>query len=417
VAFFTGLRIAYEFARLFALMDGAFASRAGSAFRGNACLARFGALAMKEAIEAHVKRVRELSEHVRGNEQATKQSLIGPLFSLLGYDMTDPRECVPEYKADFGKDRSVKPIDWAFFQNGRPLFVVEAKEASRRLIGYDEQLADYFAKSPDIKLGILTNGLQWRFFTDVTHQNVMDREPFLRWDVTTEEAPPIDFLTLLQRSQFNPQLIRAFAEQKRNQNLLLQELSRLLEPSTEFVRLAVGNIETRKMTENVIEAWKPVLASALEQWVKQRMLSIALNPSVPSEENETSPKIETTAEELEGFETVKRLLGAERPVAYEYTASYFKIHLKERYTWVMCRLYFGRKRPLVWLPIPQEQAEAIADNVGLSTPQAGWTCVTLNSAVELGSLGDLLRLAYDSQKVARMKANAEPAQAENETSG
>jgi hypothetical protein len=84
---------------------------------------------MKEALSSFCKRVQELAEHVRGNEQATKQSLIGPLFSLLGYDLTDPRECTPEFRADFGKDRSVKPIDWAFFLNGRPAFFVEAKDA------------------------------------------------------------------------------------------------------------------------------------------------------------------------------------------------------------------------------------------------------------------------------------------------
>ena len=153
---------------------------------------------MKENIENYIKRVRELAEHVRGNEQATKQSLIGPLFTLLGYDLTDPRECIPEYKADFGKDRSVKPVDWAFYQNNRPIFFVEAKEAGRRLGGYDEQLGDYFGKCVDVKLGILTNGVQWRFFTDVVNENKMDTEPFLKWDLLSDEKPPLDFLTILQ---------------------------------------------------------------------------------------------------------------------------------------------------------------------------------------------------------------------------
>lgn len=360
---------------------------------------------MKDAIEAFIKRVRELAEHVRGNEQATKQSLIGPLFTLLGYDLTDPRECIPEYKVDFGKDRSVKPIDWAFFQNGRPMFVVEAKESSRKLLGYDEQLADYFAKSPEIKLGILTNGIQWRFFTDVMHQNMMDKEPFLRWDVFSDEKPPLDFLTILQKAQFNPQLVRAFAEQKRNQNLLLNEISRLLEPSAEFVRLAVSNIETRRLTENMVEGWKPVLASALEAWVKQRMLSMAIDP-IPTFENpsDASGRIETTQEELDGFATVQQLLGPDRPVAYEDTVSYFKIHLKERYTWVMCRLYLSRKRPTLWVPLPIEDAETLVNQFPVTTPQPGWTCVALNSAKDIQELGELLGRAYDVQKASRTKS-------------
>jgi hypothetical protein len=369
---------------------------------------------MKEAIEGYSKRVRELADHVRGNEQATKQSLIGPLFTLLGYDMTDPRECIPEYKVDFGKDRSTKPIDWAFFQNGRPIFFVEAKETGRKLAGYDEQLADYFGKSVDVKLGILTNGIQWRFFTDVMHLNKMDTEPFLKWDVLADEKPPVDFLTILQKSQFNPQLIRAFAEQKRNQNLLLGEISRLLEPSSEFVRLAVSNIDTRRLTDKIIEEWKPILASALQEWVKQRMLSMALDPAKFAEASTTdaSARIETTQEELDGFSTLQRLLGPDRPVGYEDTLSYFKIHLKERYTWVMCRFYFGRKRPMVWVPLAVEDAQPLAATLPITCPQTGWSCVTLNSTKDLESLGELLRRAYDQQKAFRLRSPDATAKAE-----
>src|SRR4051812_48691265 len=144
---------------------------------------------MSEAILDYVKRVKERAEHVRGNEQATKQSLIGPLFTILGYDLTDPRECIPEYRVDFGREKSVKPIDWAFMQNGRPIFFVEAKEVGKKLPWYDEQLADYFAKAPEANLGILTSGVNWRFFTDISKTHIMDREPFLTWDVLNDEEP------------------------------------------------------------------------------------------------------------------------------------------------------------------------------------------------------------------------------------
>ena len=358
---------------------------------------------MSDAIVAYTKRVRELAEHVKGNEQATKQSLIGPLFTILGYDLTDPRECVPEFRADFGKDRSVKPIDWAFVQNGRPIFFVEAKEVGKKLAAYDEQLGDYFAKAPEAKLGILTNGVQWRFFTDVVHSNVMDKEPFVRWDVLADEDPPFDFLTLLQKSQFNPQLIRTFAERKRAQNLLVSELNRLLEPSQEFVRLAIANIETRRLTDSVVDSWKPVLANAIEEWAKQRMLSLVLsNPSLSSAA-QSSPepdraKIVTTKEELDGFATIQRLLGSERPIAYEDTTSYFKIHLEERRTWVIGRLYLDRKRPSVWVPLPLEQSQQLAPKFSVMMPQLGWSCINITDYKEIESLGDLLVASWDLQR-------------------
>jgi hypothetical protein len=372
---------------------------------------------MKDLIDGFVKRVRELAEHVRGNEQATKSSLVGPLFTLLGYDLTDPRECIPEYRADFGKDRSAKPVDWVFTQSGRPLFFVEAKEASRKLVGYDEQLADYFAKSPESKLGILTNGVQWRFFTDMNHENVMDHEPFLKWDLLRDEEPPLDFLTLLQKSQFNSQLVRTFAKQRHDQNLLLSEISRLLEPSPEFIRLAISKLETRNLTDRVLESWKQVLASALQEWVKEKMLSMALDFGRVEPEPDSGSRIETTPEELEGFATVQRLLGPDRPVAYEDTLTYFKIHLQERYTWVMCRLYFGRKRPAVWVPLRMEEAQPLAAEFAMSTPQKGWTSVSLESSSDLALLGDLLRGAYDTQKSFRQAVAGEAEAVAGEAEG
>src|SRR5205807_857750 len=101
-------------------------------------------------------------------------------------------ECVPEFKADFGTARSVKPVDWAFYQNGRPIFLVEAKEAGMKLGGFLEQLAEYFAKPHDAKLGILTNGVMWLFFTDLVRPNLMDSDPFLKWDVLNDQQPPYE---------------------------------------------------------------------------------------------------------------------------------------------------------------------------------------------------------------------------------
>lgn len=363
---------------------------------------------LKDALGNYVKRVKDLAEHVKGNEQATKQSLIGPLFSLLGYDLTDPRECVPEFKVDFGRERSAKPIDWAFQQNSRPIFFVEAKEVGKKLAGYDEQLADYFAKEQQAKLGILTNGVQWKFFTDYQHPNIMDKEPFVRWDVLTDETPPIDFLTLLQKSQFNPQLLRTFAQRRFEQDLLLESLTRLLEPSSEFVRLAIGNIETRKLTEAVIQGWKPVLASAIDEWIKQRMLHMVLTGATQAEPADANParKVVTTKDELDGFEAIRRMLGPDRPVAYTDTVSYFKVHFPDRPTRVICRLYFDTRKPRMWVPVPISKVEAHLNKHRASFPSIGWIAIALNDPGDISDLGEILRITYDH---ARSEKAAPPA--------
>jgi hypothetical protein len=358
---------------------------------------------MREALAAYSKRTKELADHCKGNEQATKQSLISPLFTALGYDLTDPRECMPEYKVDFGKERSSKPIDWAFLQSGRPIFFVEAKEVGKKLAGYDEQLADYFAKAPEAKLGILTNGIQWRFYTDIVHENVMDKEPFIKWDVLGDETPPFDFLTLLQKSQYNPQLLRTLAEHKRQQNLLVNELARLLEPAAEFTKLAIANIETRNLTANVVESWKPIVANAINEWARQHTLTSVLGSrggesvEAPPDESEKSSRIETTQEELDAFALISRLLG-DWQIAYTDTVSYFKIHLPERHTWVVCRLYMNRKRPKVWFPLEASQVQATLPEMDVATPETGWACVTLESAAEIEKLGEVLKMAWEHER-------------------
>jgi hypothetical protein len=125
-------------------------------------------------------------------------------------------------------------------------------------------------------------------------------------------------------------------------------------------------------------------------------------------------RIETTPEELAASEVIRRLLGPSRPVAYEDSIWPFKIHLAERYTWVMCRLCLGRKRPSVWVPLPQDQVQALTPVLMLSTPRDGWTCVTLSVSGEIDRLGDRLRAAWNSQKAVRTR---KPETAEVESSG
>jgi predicted type IV restriction endonuclease len=89
---------------------------------------------VKDQLEQYVKKVKERQEFCQGNEATTKASLIAPLFSLLGWDMTDPRECQPEFRADFGKgEKAATPVDWAFSIHPAFSFIVEAKECSKKL--------------------------------------------------------------------------------------------------------------------------------------------------------------------------------------------------------------------------------------------------------------------------------------------
>jgi hypothetical protein len=222
----------------------------------------------------------------------------------------------------------------------------------------------------------------------------MDREPFAKWDIFADEPPPYDVITLLQKSSFNAELIRAFAQRQRAQNLLVGELSRLLEPAAEFTKLAVANIETRNLTQLVVESSKPIVASALNEWARQRMLTAALSaPQATTTDSPDPAKIVTTPEEHEAFEAIAKALGNDLPVAYEDSASYFKIHVAGKRTWVLSRLQLSRKQPLVWVPMSVEQTMPFIGQRSVSTV-SGWILVTLDTPREIGELQDLFRAAY-----------------------
>jgi hypothetical protein len=350
----------------------------------------------KDRIADHVKRVRELHEHVRGNEQATKMSLVVPLFKALGYDFFDPRECKPEYKVDFGRDRSVKPIDWAVFINGKISFVVEAKEVGKQLKGYSEQLGDYFAKEPLVNLGILTNGVTWRFYTDTTHAHIMDKEPFLVWNVLEEDTLPMEFLTVLQKNEFNPQLIKTFAKRTVDQNLLIQQLDRLFEPSNEVIRLAIQHIESRKLTENVLSEWRPILKNAISTWIRERMLDMVITRQEQEvvEKQPRAQAVVTTQQEIDTYNYVQSVLGPGRPVEYTDCATYFKIHLPSRPRRVLFRIRLEGRKPKIWSPVPISQVESVLSDYRVDFPTAGWIGISLTGPDDVKRLDRFYELAY-----------------------
>ena len=223
---------------------------------------------LKEQLEQFVKRVTEFWESCRGDEASTGSALILPLFEHLGYDQNNPHECKPQYKADFGEYRSKEPVDWAFFASNSLAFLVEAKAVGEK-IGRSDQLRDYYAQERGaVKLGILTNGVRWRFFTDsLVAENIMDSEPFLEWDVLKDTTIPHEFLTKLQRTGFKPELIKSFAKQRYRQRILVAGLSAALKPSTEFVRfLLTKKLEPRNLNKAVLDEWTPIFVRAITEW-------------------------------------------------------------------------------------------------------------------------------------------------------
>jgi len=89
------------------------------------------------------------------NENQVKTSIIQPIFNSLGWDISDP----VEVKLEFNLPPEGR-VDYAFFGNSGPLIFVEAKAPSINLEDHTSQLLKY-AYTKDVKLAVLTNGLEW----------------------------------------------------------------------------------------------------------------------------------------------------------------------------------------------------------------------------------------------------------------
>ena len=162
-----------------------------------------------DVIKQFSERILSLKDTIT-TEESTKMSLVVPLFQLLGYDVFNPNEFCPEYIADVGIKKGEK-VDYAILENGQPNILVECKSCSEQLDKHSSQLFRYFGTSP-AKFGILTNGIIYRFYTDLEESNKMDLVPFLEIDMANLKDSSINELKKFCKDNFDKDKIFSTAE-------------------------------------------------------------------------------------------------------------------------------------------------------------------------------------------------------------
>lgn len=301
------------------------------------------------------KRVIELKDNI-GTEEATKTSLIMPFFSALGYDIFNPTEFVPEFTADVGIKKGEK-VDYAIVLDSAPTILVEAKSINEPLTKHDSQLFRYFGTTMS-KFGILTNGEEYKFFTDLDEPNKMDLTPFLTIDITNIKDSQIPELAKFHKDNFDVDKITSSAAELKYLSSLKNYLnSELNDPTEEFVKYLLGEIYDGMKTKQTIEKFKPIIKKGLNQFISERVndkLSAALKTSVSVEEADTPSdsdttdssdnEIVTTPEELESYTICKVVLKDTIPLDrlfYRDNRSYFNILLDNNIRKWILRVYFN----------------------------------------------------------------------------
>ena len=154
----------------------------------------------KDAIKQLAERVSKLKDNIQ-TEEATKNAFIMPFINALGYNVFNPLKVLPEMTCDIGMKKGEK-IDYAIMKDDEPILLIECKHWKQDLNLHDNQLIRYFNVSK-AKFGLLTNGIIYRFYTDLKEPNKMDEKPFLEVDITDIRDNQIEELKKFHKSYFD----------------------------------------------------------------------------------------------------------------------------------------------------------------------------------------------------------------------
>lgn len=332
---------------------------------------------IKEALlmefNEQIKQFAERAVNLKDNiftEEATKMSLVVPLFQLLGYDVFNPMEFCPEYTADVGIKKGEK-VDYAILENGVPTILIECKSCTEALERHGSQLFRYFGTTP-AKFGILTNGIIYRFFTDLEESNKMDLIPFLEINIAQLKDANLNELKKFCKDTFDKEKIFSTAEELKYTSLIKEIFSKELEnPSEDFVRFLLTNIYDGQKNQKVIEKFTPVIKRSFSGFINDivnQKISSALSKDDSEKENleqfsatqnevekTESPKskIVTTEEEVEAFYIIRGILAGTIPIEdinYRDTESYFGILYQNNNRKPICRLDLDKKNKQLLIP-------------------------------------------------------------------
>lgn len=309
-------------------------------------------------------------------EEATKNAFVMPFISLvLGYDVFNPNEVVPEFTADVGTKKGEK-VDYAIVKDGKVQILIECKHIGAPLnIKHASQLFRYFAVA-HARIAVLTNGDEYQFFTDLDAPNRMDEKPFLVVTVSDLDSALVPELKKLTKDTFDLESIISAAEELK----YVGELKRVLAtqfstPDTDWVKFLTARVYEGAFTQRVRDQFTGLVEKANKQFLNDRVnarLKAALGGQavVGDDSSVTSPEasehvaeeavenaqkedgIVTTLEELEGYQIVRAIACSEvapARIAKRDTKTYFGVLLDDNNRRPIARLWFNTSQKYIGL--------------------------------------------------------------------
>lgn len=306
----------------------------------------------KDALKNYISRIETLKDTV-ATEESTKMALIVPFFQILGYDVFNPLEFCPEYIADVGIKKGEK-VDYAILIDGKPVILIEAKAANKVLDKHSSQLFRYFVAT-SAKFAILTNGISYKFYTDLDDANKMDKEPFLDINLLNIKEYQIQQLSKFQRNSLNVSEIMDSASLLKYNSLFKATIEKEFQnPTDEMVKLFLQPIYKGAKTQSVIEKFRPILKKAFNDYLTENLnekLQIAL--STTNAISTAEPESVSTNEEWEAFSMIKEALKDTLDINklfIKHTESYTAFLYENNSRKWICRLILNNSQKTLILP-------------------------------------------------------------------
>ncbi len=331
---------------------------------------------LNNQLKALADKIEQLKDQIE-TEESTKHAFVLPFINLLGYDSFNPTEVVPEFTADLGLKKGEK-VDYAIFQKGDPVMIIECKNWTEDLNVHNSQLARYFHVT-HTRFALLTNGIEYRFYTDLEETNIMDEKPFLEFDITNLKETTINEIAKFHKTNFDIDKIVDNASDLKH----LKEIKKIINdelqtPTHEFIRLFANRVYSGRLTERVMEEFTDLVRKAFNQTISENVndrLNAALNKEAEKQQEETLEedqeisKIVTTEEELEAYRIVIAILRrkvAINRIVHRDTQSYFGILLDDNNRKPICRLHLDGNKKYISLfdqnkDIQREQIHSVDD--------------------------------------------------------
>lgn len=303
-------------------------------------------------------RIEKQKESVQ-TEEATKTAFVMPFLSLLGYDVFNPTEVVPEFTADIGTKQGEK-VDYAIFKDDEVIMLIECKKFGTDLADvHTSQLYRYFSVV-HARIAVLTDGALYQFYMDLEEENKMDTKPFLEFSMLDIQEPLVNELKQFMKSNFDlDAMLTAASDLKYTKEIKQTMMEQLEAPSEDFVRFFLSHVYSGIKTQGVVEQFTDIVKRALNQFMNEQInqrLQSAISKQVDEEQavgvegldesalEEPESGIVTTEEELEGFYTVKSIVREvvdSARIGHRDTKSYMSVILDDSRYKPICRLYFN----------------------------------------------------------------------------